>query len=172
MIFAISLTVTTPTVGTVIGMGVVTITKYINTMKHTTPTPKNPVGRSTTKGELSVVNKRRKAEANARRKVAKNWDSLSRGLRYQKAAAREACTVITLNLIGELFDGTLLDLNERNRNKSHNAQQRILRRIVEKRQAQSTHRRVRRSSGALARHLRRSCVNMSMRQLSSYQHCK
>ena len=141
-------------------------------MKHTTSTPKNPVGRTASEGKLSAASKRRKAEANARRKVAKNWDGLSRGLRYQKAAAREACAVTTLNLIDELFDGILLDLNERNRNKSHNAQQRILRRIVEKRQAQSTHRRVRRSTGALARHLRRSCANMSMRQLSSYMYCK
>jgi hypothetical protein len=141
-------------------------------MKHTTPTPKNPVGRTASEGKLPAAFKRRRAEANARRKVAESWDSLSRGLRYQKAAAREASTITTLNLIDELFDGFFLDLNERNRNKSHNAQQRTLRRIVEKRQAQSTHRRVRRSSNALARHLRRSCANMSMRQLSSYQHCK
>ncbi len=141
-------------------------------MKNNRPTPKNPVGRTDSDGKLTVAFKRRRAEANARRKVAKKWDSLSRCLRYQKAAAQQACTLTTLNLIDELFDGIFLDLNERNHNKSHNAQQRILRRIVEKRQAQSTHRRVRRSTGALARHLRRSCAHMSMRQLSSYQHCK
>lgn len=141
-------------------------------MKKNTSTSKNPVGGTASGGKLSAAYKRHKAEANARRKVAKNWDSLSRSMRYQKAAAREACTVTTLNLIGELFDGIILDLNERNRNKSHNAQQRILRRIVEKRQAQSTHNRVRRSTNALARHLSRSCASMSMRQLSSYQHCK
>lgn len=141
-------------------------------MKHITPTPETPIVRTASNGKLSVAFKRRKAEANARRKVAKNWDSLSRGLRYQKAAAREACAVTTLNLIDELFDGIFLDLNERNRNKSHNALQRILRRIVEKRQAQSAHRRIRRSSNSLARHLRRSCANMSMRLLSSHLHCK
>ena len=141
-------------------------------MTHTTPTPKKSVGRTASGGKLSAAFKRCKAEANARRKVAESWDSLSRGLRYQKAAAQEACTLTTLNLIDELFDGIFLNLHERNRNKSHNAQQRILRRIVEKRQAQSAHRRIRRSSNALARHLRRSCANMSMRLLSSHLHCK
>lgn len=141
-------------------------------MKHTTSTPKSSVGKATSNGKLSAAFKLRKAEVNARRKVAQNWDRLSRGSRYQKAAAREACSFTTLNLIDELFDGIILNLNERNRNKSHNAQQRIMRRIVEKRQAQSTHRRVRRSMGALARHLRHSCVNMSIKQLGIYQQHK
>ena len=81
----------------------------------------------------------RKAEANARRKVAKNWDKIAHGSRYQKAAAKESCRRATKQMEEELFDGILLNLRCKNKVKSYNAQKRILRRIVEKRQAQQAY---------------------------------
>ena len=115
--------------------------------------------------------KRRQAEANARRKVAKEWDGVAKGRRYQKAAVREACNTTTLVLIDELFDGILLELNERNCGKSLSVQKRILRRIVEKRQAQSAHNRMRRTGDGLARHLLRTSVSNSMKRLHRHQFC-
>lgn len=49
--------------------------------------------------------KRIQAEANARRKVAKSWELVARGIKYRKAAAKESCGRLTQILEGELFDG-------------------------------------------------------------------
>ena len=71
--------------------------------------------------------KRIQAEANARRKVAKSWELVARGVKYRKAAAKESCGRLTQILEGELFDGILLNLKGRNGMKSYACQKRILR---------------------------------------------
>ena len=48
----------------------------------------------------------RKAEANARRKVAKNWDKIAHGIRYQKAAAKESCRRATKQMEEELLNNS------------------------------------------------------------------
>lgn len=113
----------------------------------------------------------KQANANARRKLAKSWMLLARGVKYQKAATKESCKRTTLNLEEELFDGILLNLREKNSEKSYRVQKRILRRIVEKRQAQQTHRLVGRSEDCFARHILRHCIRKSMNDLNHFQFC-
>ena len=62
--------------------------------------------------------KRIHTEANARRKVAKSWALLAKGVKYRKAAAKESCDRLTLLLEEELFDGILFNLSGRNGMKS------------------------------------------------------
>ena len=113
--------------------------------------------------------KRIQAEANARRKVAKSWALLVKGVKYRKAAAKESCDRLTLLLEEELFDGILLNLSGRNGMKSYACQKRILRRIVEKRQAQSAHRLAGRSGNMFTKQLQRYCASQSLGCLQRYQ---
>lgn len=115
--------------------------------------------------------KRVYAEANARRKVAKRWTLVAQGVKYRKAAVKESCDRLTRVLEEELFDGILLNLRGRNGKRSYTCQKRILRRIVEKRQAQSAHRRAGRSDDMFARQLQRYCASQSLDCLKHYQLC-
>jgi len=115
--------------------------------------------------------KRIQAEASARRKVAKSWELVAKGVKYRKAAAKESCGRLTQILEGELFDGILLNLKGRNGMKSYACQKRILRRIVEKRQAQSAHRRAGRSGNRFTKQLQHYCASQSLGCLQHYQLC-
>lgn len=141
--------------------------------KKNTPSQKSMAGKVADKTkkhcrELAAI-KRKQVEASARRKVADEWHRVEGGRAYQKAAVREACCNTTINLISELYDGIILELNERNNNKSYGVRKRLIRRIVEKRQAQSAHQRIKRSDDGLTRHLHRRSIHCSMRQLQSHQ---
>lgn len=118
-----------------------------------------------------VAQKHIQAEANVWRKVAKRWTTLARGAKYQKAAAKESCDYLTQVMKDELFDGILLNLNERNTLKSYSCQKRILRRIIEKRQAQSVHHHVGRSGDRFAKQIQRHCASQSWSNLQRYQLC-
>ena len=128
--------------------------------------------KKTNKKMIQKANQKRiLAEANARRKLAKSWALLAKGVRYRKAAAKESCERLTQILEEELFDGILLNLSGRNGMKSYNCQKRILRRIVEKRQAQKAHRLVGRSCNMFTKQLLRYCSSQSLSCLQRYQLC-
>ena len=81
----------------------------------------------------------RKAEANAHHKVNKKWELIENTPRYRSALAKEVCETITKKIEIEVLNGILLNLNIRSQAKTPNVQNRILRRIIEKRQAQANH---------------------------------
>lgn len=125
-------------------------------------------------GYLNKQQERQKcieAEAVARRQVLQRWQQLAQRFKYQKAASMASCSRTTQMLEEELFNGILLNLNERNSKKSYCSQKRILRRIVEKRQAQMAHRHIGRSENMFANHMQRQCVSQSMKELQQYQMC-
>lgn len=115
--------------------------------------------------------KRIQAEASARRKVAKSWALVAQSVKYRKAAVKESCDRLTQILEEELFDGILLNLSGCNGMKSYSCKKRIFRRIVEKRQAQSAHRRVGRTDSRYTNHIFRECVKKSLRDLRHFQMC-
>ena len=96
---------------------------------------------------------------------------MAKGIKYRKAAVKESCDCLTQILEEELFDGILLNLSGRNGMKSYTCQKRILRRIVEKRQAQSAHRLAGRSGNMFARQLQRHCASQILDCLKRYQLC-
>lgn len=67
------------------------------------------------------------------------WKNEEKKARYRKAAVAETFESTTKKIVDEVLDGIFLVLNRRNRDKSSSVQNRILRRIVEKRQAQAVH---------------------------------
>lgn len=90
------------------------------------------------KGNRSIrADKRREKEAKARRKVNEDWQRIEVTNKYRKAANRSIGMSTTDKIATEVLDGILLNLNERNCDKSPSEQKRLLRRIVEKRQAQA-----------------------------------
>lgn len=80
--------------------------------------------------------------AKACKKENMAWRYIEDTVRYQRAVAKEMSHRTTLKVETEVLDGIFLNLNERSRWKSFNVQNRILRRVVEKRQAQARHRKI------------------------------
>ena len=66
-------------------------------------TMKNNTMKTSRKMMQKANQKRIQAEANARRKVAKSWELVARGVKYRKAAAKESCGRLTQILEGEFF---------------------------------------------------------------------
>lgn len=118
-----------------------------------------------------AAQKRVKVEAEARRKIAKDWERLGRSAKYQKSAAKMSCSNLTQALKEDVFDGIFLNFRGDAANKSYNQQKRNLRRIVEKRQAQSMHRIVGRSGDRYASHMVHHYVGKSMNQLHRHMWC-
>lgn len=114
--------------------------------------------------ELQLL-KKRKAEANARRKVNEYWEKVEEGLNYKRAAVKQACKNATGTIRNECFDGMTLHLNPRSESKSYSSQKRILRRIVEKRQAQSIHHAIGRTINRFSNRMRACCISESVYQL-------
>ena len=104
-------------------------------------------------------------------KEMKAWDKVSRSKRYKKAVARDLCQNVTAGVIQECLDGVCLNLSEENSLRSDAAQKRILRRIVEKRQAQATHRRVGRTGNLFSAHLEKTCCSDCMTEINIHRFC-
>lgn len=117
------------------------------------------------------VNKQKKVERNARRKVAETWANVSNKTAYKKAAVKYYGAEATYKIENEFFDGIFISLKERHDEKSYRERKRMLRRIVEKRQAQMTHKYVGRTPDRLATYLSRQSTGKSMRTIHKYQQC-
>lgn len=111
----------------------------------------------------------RACEANAIRKVNKHWDRVAKTKRYRKAVAEDSCMMISLKIEDELMDGILLNLNERNNSKPYSVKMRLLRRIVEKRQAQANHRKNGRTNDLLTSHLSIECTSTCLNRIRRRQ---
>lgn len=119
----------------------------------------------------NIYAKQKKEEADARRKTAKKWQSLEKTKSYKKTVLKFYCDKMTDELKDELFDGILISLKKRNEEKSIAVKQRIIRRVVEKKLAQSTHRFMNRTEDMLTNSTVRSCVRRSMKTIKRYQMC-
>lgn len=92
-----------------------------------------------------IAERSRAKEVKARRKVNEDWQRIESTGKYRKAVARGAGWNTTDRIADEVLDGIHLRLNARNDEKSTSEQKRLLRRIVEKRQAQAIHAKTRNS---------------------------
>lgn len=92
-----------------------------------------------------IAERRRDKEARARRKINEDWQRVESTGKYRKAVARGAGWNTTDRIADEVLDGIFLNLKARDGEKSASEQKRLLRRIVEKRQAQAIHAKTRKS---------------------------
>ncbi|MCQ2238507.1 MAG: hypothetical protein MJZ73_04675 [Bacteroidaceae bacterium] len=106
--------------------------------------------------------RRKQKEATARREVNEKWEHMESTPGYRKAANREMFQSTIRKIEVEVLDGNMLNLNIRNQSKPVSVQIRILRRIVEKRQAQANHKKNGRSADLTTVHITISCTSQSM----------
>lgn len=92
-----------------------------------------------------IAEHRRAKEAKTRRKVNENWQRIELSSKYCKAVAKRAGRDTIDRIANEVLNGIFLSLKTRNDGKSPSEQKRLLRRIVEKRQAQAIHAKTRQS---------------------------
>lgn len=111
------------------------------------------------------VKNEKKAEANARRKTNKRWEHVEASDRYRKAATEELCNMTTNKIEIEVLDGILLNLNIKSQVKPSRVQDRILRRIVEKRQAQANHKKHGHSKDLTTIHITLTCTSKCMEDI-------
>lgn len=119
-------------------------------MKQTTNNNKNTMDK---KANQKLVMKNKKVGANARRKVNKSWEKVEHTSRYRSASAKEVCDTITKMIEIELLDGIQLNLSVKSQVKPTSVQNRMLRRIVEKRQAQAGHKKYGRTEDLTSIHI-------------------
>ena len=103
--------------------------------------------------------------------LKKRWTALEKRTRYIKWVEKDIFKNEVIKVKRDLFEGIFLTLDERNGHKSRSVQKRLLRRIVEKRLAQASHRRIGRMNGALIGYFIKSNVGKSMESLRRYQAC-
>lgn len=119
-------------------------------MKQATNNSKDTMNK---KASQKQIMKNKKAEANARRKVNKSWEKVEHTPRYRSAPAKYVCDTITRKIEIEVLDGILFNLSIKSQTKSPSIQNRILRRIVEKRQAQANHKKFGRTEDLTSIHI-------------------
>ena len=90
------------------------------------------------------------------------WFRVESTEKYRNYVALVTCCKITESLKLELLDGVSIVLNERNSNKSEKKKRRIMRRIVEKRQAQAAHQKLGRTKDLFVTNIERSNVSRCM----------
>lgn len=105
------------------------------------------------------------------RNVARSWAIVGNSMRYKRAAVKEASWNSLDDIKVEVFDGILVTLSPHNSGKSLNVQKRLLRRIVEKRQAQIAHRYIGHTEDLTASHIASAYSSKCMMMLHQYQNC-
>lgn len=106
-----------------------------------------------------------------KKSLAECWTIVGNSMKYRRAAVREASRNSLDDIKGDVFDGILIALSPHNSGKSMSVQKRVLRRIVEKRQAQIAHRYIGRTDDLLASRIVSVCSSRCMRRLHQYQNC-
>ncbi|MCM1078329.1 MAG: hypothetical protein NC344_00940 [Bacteroidales bacterium] len=123
------------------------------------------------KNMQKVVTYSRKADAKIRRNINKRWRMLEKSPRYRSAVTREVFCTTMRKIEVEVLDGIFLNLKMKSREKSPSVQDRILRRIIEKRQAQANHRKNGRSEDLTSVHVSITCTSRCMERIRMKRHC-
>ena len=100
-----------------------------------------------------------KRKLKAAKNSNKSWLYIQSSDKYRNHVAIETCRRITESL---KYDGMSIVLNERNCAKSEKMQKRIMRRIIEKRQAQATHHKLGRTTDMFVPSIERANVSRCM----------
>lgn len=103
-----------------------------------------------------------KRKSKAVKNANKGWLFVQSSDKYRNHVALETCQRTTETLKSELFDGISIVLNSRNSTKSEKSQKRIMRRIIEKRQAQATHQKLGRTDDLFVPKIERANVSRCM----------
>ena len=103
-----------------------------------------------------------KRKSKAVKNANKGWLFVQSSDKYRNHVALETCQKITETLKSKLYDGISIVLSSRNSAKSEKIQKRIMRRIIEKRQAQATHHKLGRTADLFVPNIERANVSRCM----------
>lgn len=106
-----------------------------------------------------------KTKRQYQKSLSLSWEKLSKTKNYKFATIVVGRRKTTSQIADELLDGICLNLDQRNKDLSYPSQKRILRKIVEKRQAQMVHRHMGRTHNLLSDSLERECIRRSMQDI-------
>lgn len=124
--------------------------------------------------QITNSTKKSKPAKPVKAKTAKEvdaWGKVSHSKKYRKAVAKDLCQGVAAEVIEECLDGVCLNLSDEISMRSDAAQKRILRRIVEKRQAQANHRKLGRTGNLFAAYLEKACCSNSLTEINLYRFC-
>jgi len=107
----------------------------------------------------------KRAKANARRKINKRWKYVEVSARYCQAAFEQLRSIITNKIEMEVLDGIFLNLKVKSQVEPSHVQERILRRIVEKRLAQASHKIHGRSKDLTTTYVNLTCTSKCMEDI-------
>lgn len=110
-----------------------------NSSKITKKNMKSYNGSNTMRAAKKGQKSERRKDTQLRKQQNERWHEVERTGKYRRAIGREIYHTTTIRIEAEVMDGILLNLNDRNCDKPMSVQLRLLRRIVEKRQAQANH---------------------------------
>jgi hypothetical protein len=116
------------------------------------------------------VNNSKRAKTNARQKTNKRWKYVEASARYCQAAIGQLCSVITNKIEMEVLDGIFLNLKVKSQVKPSHVQERILRRIIEKRLAQASHKIHGRPENLTTIHVTRTSTSKCMEDIRKKRH--
>ena len=101
-----------------------------------------------------------------RKATYEKWMHTENSVRYKAIATEAVYEFTTLKIEAEILDGIFLRLNVRNQSKSSIVQNRLLRRIVEKRQAQANHKKNGRSYDRSSMRLSICCTSKCIKGIN------
>ena len=105
-----------------------------------------------------------------RKAMYEKWMHAEKSVRYKAMATEAIYEFTTLKIEAEILDGIFLRLNVRNQSKSSNVQNRLLRRIVEKRQAQANHKKNGRTCDRNSLRLSICCTSRCIKEINMKRH--
>lgn len=123
-----------------------------------------------TKNEKASKKAKGTRRANVHRKTNKRWKYIEGSYCYRKAATEHLFDETTKKIEAELLDGIFLKLRTKNQMKSSHVQERMLRRIVEKRQAQVSHKTQGRSEDLSSLRATIACTSKCMARIWKSRH--
>lgn len=125
---------------------------------------------STKRITLNTIAKQKRKAINIQRNIINRWGEKERSDKYRRAAAKQLRRLTTEKIEAEVLDGIFLNLNERSRSKSRSVQNRILRRIVEKRLSQANHHKYGRSFDLRSCRTNTASISCCLRSIDRKRH--
>lgn len=106
------------------------------------------------------------------KQLNKKWEVVESSPRYKYAAAQENFQTATNEIKKEVLDGIFFSLSDAYMSKSRKVQNRIIRRIVEKRVAQANHHSYGRSENLFCAYQEQRNTSRCMESIQRLQHAK
>lgn len=115
---------------------------------------------------LSPSEKKALKARRIREEINSKWEKLEKDFQYKRLSIRKMSRTTTESIEFDVLEDNTLVLNPRHMVRSSKEQDRVLRRIVEKRQAQMVHKKGGRAKDLSSSYLSTYCIRRSMKTIA------